>query len=94
MIYTFGKNFFGKDNSIEVLRVGTKKFSNVVGGASKLLKYFINNYPTLKMGATEHPVTTQFIPYCDTKAAIKPASKTQCQCTRWRGKMQDYANIG
>ena len=58
MIYTFGKNFFGKDNSIEVLRVGTKKFSNVVGGASKLLKYFINNYPTLKMGATEHPVTT------------------------------------
>ncbi len=57
MIYTFGKNFFGKDNSIEVLRVGTKKFSNVAGGASKLLKYFINNYPTLKIGETSVPVT-------------------------------------
>lgn len=58
MIYTFGKNFFGKDDSIEVLRVGTKKFSNVVGGASKLLKYFIDNYPVLKMGNSEVPVTT------------------------------------
>jgi len=50
MIYTFGKNFFGKDDSIEVLRVGTKKFHNVVGGSSKLMKYFIDNYPLLKMG--------------------------------------------
>ena len=47
MIYTFGKNFFGKDNSIEVLRVGTKKFCSVNGGASKLLKHFIANYSQL-----------------------------------------------
>jgi hypothetical protein len=57
MIYTFGKNFFGKDDSIEVLRVGTKKFSNVVGGASKLLKHFIYNYPVLRIGAVDVPVT-------------------------------------
>jgi len=57
MIYTFGKNFFGKDNSIEVLRVGTRKFCNVVGGASKLLKYFVYNYPVLTMGSQEVPVT-------------------------------------
>lgn len=57
MVYTFGKNFFGKDDSIEVLRVGTKKFHNVVGGASKLLKYFIRNYPTLKIGKKDIPVT-------------------------------------
>lgn len=56
MIYTFGKNFFGKDDSIEILRVGTKKFCNVIGGASKLLQYFIRNYPTVTMGNQEVPV--------------------------------------
>jgi hypothetical protein len=54
MIYTFGKNFFGKnDNIIEVLRVGTLKYSYVIGGASKLLKYFIDNYRTMKVGKHE-----------------------------------------
>jgi len=56
MIYTFGHNFFGKDNSIEVLRVGTLKFCNVAGGASKLLKYFLRNYETLTVGKKEVPV--------------------------------------
>ena len=56
MLYTFGKNFFGKDNSIEVLRVGTMKFCTVTGGASKLLNYFLDNYPVLKIGANEVPV--------------------------------------
>lgn len=56
MIYTFGKNFFGKDDSIEVLRVGTVKFSNVAGGASKLLKHFVANYETVKMGKAHVPV--------------------------------------
>lgn len=54
MIYTFGKNFFGKkDNIIEILRVGTLKFSHVVGGSSKLLKHFIQNYPMIKIGKNE-----------------------------------------
>jgi len=56
MLYTFGKNFFGKDNSIEVLRVGTIKFCQVIGGASKLLKHFIVHYQTLKIGKNEAPV--------------------------------------
>lgn len=52
MIYTFGKNFFGKtDDIIEVIRVGTFKFSHVVGGASKLLTYFINNYKNMRIGS-------------------------------------------
>ena len=56
MLYTFGKNFFGKDNSIEVLRVGTMKFCTVTGGASKLLNYFLDNYKTLKVGNNQVPV--------------------------------------
>lgn len=56
MIYTFGKNFFGKDDSIEILRVGTRKFSHVVGGASKLLKHFIRNYPEMEVGKKVVPV--------------------------------------
>lgn len=56
MLYTFGKNFFGKDNSIEVLRVGTMKNCTVTGGASKLLNYFLTNYKTLKIGKNDVPV--------------------------------------
>jgi len=48
MIYTFGYPFFSKGlYDAEVIRVGTKLFCQVVGGASKLLKYFLVNYPTL-----------------------------------------------
>ena len=53
MLYTFGKNFFGRGNDIEIIRVGTLKFTHIVGGSSKLLKYFINNYKTMKIGKTE-----------------------------------------
>jgi len=54
MLYTFGRNFFGKtDNIIEVIRVGTLKFTCVTGGASKLLKHFIRNYKTLQVGKRE-----------------------------------------
>lgn len=56
MLYTFGKNFFGKDDSIEILRVGTLKFASVAGGASKLLKYFLKNYPVLRIGKQDVPV--------------------------------------
>lgn len=49
---SFGMNFYGnrkhKDNPfIEVIRVGTMKDVQVVGGSSKLLKHFIYKYPTL-----------------------------------------------
>ena len=51
MLYTFGKNFFGKKNDIiEVIRVGTIKFSYVIGGSSKLLKHFTRNYKRIKIG--------------------------------------------
>ena len=56
MIYTFGKNFFGKDTSIEIIRVGTLKRAQVVGGASKLMKHFLDNYKTIKIGENHVPV--------------------------------------
>jgi len=61
MLYTFGKNFFGGEkakNTLEVLRVGTLKKSYVTGGASKLLKYFIRNYETIKIGKSIVKVET------------------------------------
>lgn len=64
MIYTFGKNFFGKNDNIEVLRVGTKKFHQVIGGSSKLLKYFIRNYPLLKIGKKNYK-TKKIVFYSD-----------------------------
>jgi hypothetical protein len=38
-----------KDNEYELIRFCNKLNTNVVGGASKLLKYFINNYNPLKV---------------------------------------------
>jgi hypothetical protein len=43
-IMTFGRNRFNKDGSIELIRFCNKINSNVIGGASKLFNYYINNY--------------------------------------------------
>lgn len=51
MLYTFGYNFFSKNkNIIEIIRVGTLKYSYVIGGSSKLFNHFIKNYKTLNIG--------------------------------------------
>ena len=51
MLYSFGANFFAKKkNVIEVIRVGTLKNCCVVGGSSKLLKYFIKHYKNIRIG--------------------------------------------
>lgn len=51
MLYSYGKNFFGKtDGLIEVIRVGTRKFSYVNGGSSKLFKHFLDKYKTMEIG--------------------------------------------
>jgi len=51
MIYTFGHPFFGKGlYDVEVIRVATKLNCQVIGGASKLLSYFLSNYPILNIG--------------------------------------------
>jgi hypothetical protein len=53
-VYTMGHNFFGKTNDIiEVIRVGTIKYAMVIGGPSKLLSYFIENYKTMIIGKHE-----------------------------------------
>jgi len=56
MIYTFGLNYFGQKGDIEVLRVGTVRFSQVLGGSSKLIKYFIKNYRTMRVAKRSVPV--------------------------------------
>jgi hypothetical protein len=43
-IMTFGKNRFKKDGSIELIRFCNKINTTVVGGASKLFKYYINKF--------------------------------------------------
>jgi hypothetical protein len=41
---TFGKPRFNKNSEWELLRFCNKKFHTVIGGASKLFKYFIKKY--------------------------------------------------
>lgn len=58
MVYTFGYNFYGNkkrlDNPfIEIIRVSTKLHCQVIGGASKCLKHFLMEYPTLEINQKE-----------------------------------------
>lgn len=55
---SFGMNFYGNKTHknepfIEVIRVGTMAGVQVVGGASKLLTHFINEYPVLHVARKE-----------------------------------------
>ena len=43
-VMSFGKPRFNKNFDWELLRFSNKKYTTVIGGASKLFNYFINNY--------------------------------------------------
>lgn len=43
-LMTFGKPRYNKQYEWELLRLCSKKYYNIIGGASKLFKYFIKNY--------------------------------------------------
>ena len=50
MCYTFGKAFYGKGKyDIEVLRASSELYTQVIGGASKLWNFFIQNFPIIKI---------------------------------------------
>ena len=44
MVMTFGKPRYNKNAEWELIRLATKKFHSVVGGASRLLTHFIKNH--------------------------------------------------
>jgi hypothetical protein len=43
-VATFGKSRFNKNYEFELIRFANKKYTSVIGGFSKLLKYFERNY--------------------------------------------------
>jgi hypothetical protein len=54
-VYTFGSGFYShnKEGQLEVIRVCTVKNTQVLGGSSKCIKYFLNTYKTVKIGQRE-----------------------------------------
>lgn len=51
-LYSFGMCYYGNKNhkddpKIEIIRVATKLSCQVIGGSSKCLKHFLENYPTI-----------------------------------------------
>lgn len=54
-VYTFGAGFYShnKPGQLEVIRVATVLNTQVIGGASKCLKYFLEKYPIVKVGQNE-----------------------------------------
>ena len=73
MVLTFGYNFYGNkkrpdDPFIEIIRASTRIGCQVIGGMSKLLKYFCINYPTLTIGSgkNKHEIKVRELKfYCD-----------------------------
>jgi hypothetical protein len=58
MVYSFGANFYGNKKcqdkpKIEIIRVSTKLGCQVIGGMSKCLKHFLEQYSTMKVGERE-----------------------------------------
>ena len=51
-VYTFGSAFYdhNKPGQLEVIRVATVLNTQVIGGASKCIKYFLVNYPEVIIG--------------------------------------------
>lgn len=59
MIMSFGSSHYARKKwDCEVIRAATKKNSQIVGGASKLFKYFLDNYPTIKIGKEDITINT------------------------------------
>jgi hypothetical protein len=52
-VYTFGHPFFSKKYDIEVIRVASLLNTQIIGGSSKCLKYFLTNYTVLNIGKKE-----------------------------------------
>lgn len=53
-VYTFGFPYFGSGKyDIEVIRVASRLNTQILGGASKCLKHFIVNHPTLNISGRE-----------------------------------------
>ncbi len=54
-VYTFGSAFYNhnKPGQLEIIRVATLLNTQVIGGASKCIKYFLENYPIVKIGKND-----------------------------------------
>lgn len=54
-VYTFGSAFYdhNKPGRLEVIRVATVCNTQVIGGSSKCIKYFLENYPIVTIGKNE-----------------------------------------
>lgn len=58
-VLTFGNCFYGNKNhkedpAVEIIRASTTIGCQVIGGMSKLLRYFCENYPTLTIGSKDN----------------------------------------
>lgn len=72
-VLTFGNCFYGnkthqEDPSVEIIRASTVIGCQVIGGMSKLLKHFCENYPTMTIGSKKEKKVfdvNKLIFYCD-----------------------------
>ena len=69
MLESFGLCFYGNNfkksgnPDVEVIRLGTKLNCQVIGGSSKLLKHFLENYPTMTKKTTGETFDVEDITY-------------------------------
>lgn len=59
MLMSFGSSHYARKKwDCEVIRAATKKNSQVIGGASKLFKHFLEKYPVIKIGKNDVEINT------------------------------------
>lgn len=59
MLMSFGSSHYARKKwDCEVIRAATKKNSQVVGGASKLFKHFLEKYPVIRIGKEDVEINT------------------------------------
>lgn len=90
-VMTFGKARYNKNYSVELLRMATKHGYRVIGGASRLFKFFVNTYEI-----------SNIISYCDLskftgtvyeKIGMKFLHRTPPQEVWSKGKQKITANL-
>lgn len=92
--YSFGANFYGNKNHqqdpiVEIIRASTRIGCQVIGGISKCVKYFCENYPTIKVGKDKREIKVDKIKfYVDASHNDARGMKNAESCfkfTSWQG---------
>jgi len=97
-VYTFGSPFYNhnKPGQIEIIRVATLLNTQVIGAASKCIKYFLENYPVVKIGSRDVEVKSLLFYVDADHNSAKSMETLGFEFVSWKGNgfINVYADTG